>query len=425
MPAPVIPHAQINSVAARGAHRSAWTPLALPTFRAVWLATVGSQIGVWLGNVGTAWLMTDLRPTPVMVTMVQAAASLPVFLFALPSGAVGDRLDRRQLIIALQIISAALSALLGLATLLGRATPAVILAASFLFGTVLAFGMPVFQAIVPDLVPRSELAPAVSLNSVGVNVARVIGPAVGGLLILSAGTAAPFFVNAVIYLAVIAALLRWLPALDRPARAGERIIEAVANGLRFTLGTPEISATLIRSAGYAFCASSYFALLPLIARNRLAGGPGSYGLLLGCIGTGGIAAVLLLPRLRARLTPDRIARAGSFASAALLAALAGSDTLWTAVPVLLVSGAAWVAVVATINVAAQVALPAWVRARGLSIFMVVFSGMMALGSAAWGFVAAAIGIPFTLAVAAASLIAFDLATARWRLPGHEKFDAGG
>jgi MFS family permease len=414
----------MNSVSER-AHLSAWTPLALPTFRAVWLATVISQIGIWLGNVDTAWLMTELRPTPVMVTLVQAAASLPVFLFALPAGAIGDLLDRRKLVIALQIASVALSVLLGLSTLLGFTTPGIILVASFLFGTALAFGMPVFQAIVPDLVPRRELAHAVSLNSVGINVARVIGPALGGLLILVWGTAAPFFINALIYLAAVAALLRWLPTLHRPPQPAERIIEAVGNGLRYTLGAPEISATLIRSAGYAFCASSYFALLPLFARDRLAGGPGSYGLLMGCIGAGGIAAVFLLPRLRLRFTPDRIARTGSLASAVLLVALAGSDVLWMAVPVLLASGAAWVAVVATINVAAQVALPAWVRARGLSIFIVVFNGMMALGSIASGFVAGAIGIPFTLFAAAAGLMVFDLATTRWRLPGHEKLDIEG
>jgi MFS family permease len=390
----------------------------------VWIATVISNIGIWLGNVGTAWLMTELRPTPVMVTLVQAAASLPVFLFALPAGAVGDLVDRRRLAIALQIVSTVLAMALGLATLLGFATPGVILVASFLFGTVLAFSMPVLQAVVPDLVPRSELAPAVSLNSVGVNVARVVGPALGGVLILIWGVAAPFFVDAVIYFAVAVALARWLPTLHRPSRTAERIVEAIGNGLRFTLGTPQTSATLVRSAGYAFCAAIYFALLPLIARDRLAGGPGIYGLLLGCIGAGGITAVILLPRLRIYFTPDHIARAGSLVTAALLVALAGSRSLWMAAPVLLAAGAAWVAVVATINVAAQVALPGWVRARGLSIFMVVFSGMMALGSAAWGLVANTVGIPLALVAAAAALVVFDLCTTRWRLPGEERPESG-
>lgn len=361
----------------------------LPVFRAVWLASLASNIGIWLGNVGTAWLMTELRPTPVMVTLVQAAASLPVFLFALPAGAIGDLVDRRRLLVILQVVSLALSALLGFSTVLGLTSPGVLLGAAFLFGTVLAFGMPVFQAIVPDLVPREQLAPAVSLNSIGINVARVIGPALGGFLILSCGVATPFFVNTVFYLAVIALLLR-LPALERPPQTGEWIITTVAAGLRYAVGASEVRATLIRSAGYAFCASNFFALLPLIARNRLVGGPETYGLLLGCLGVGGIAAVVILPRLRARYKPDAIARAGSVVSAALLVALAGSDRLWIAVLVLLAAGAAWVAVVATINVAAQATLPGW--ARGLSIFMIVFNGMMALGSAAWGLVASAAGI---------------------------------
>src|SRR5690242_2233862 len=156
----------------RPAKPSAWTPLAIPSFRAIWLASLASNIGIWLGNVGTAWLMTELRPTPVMVTLVQAASSLPVFLFALPAGAVGDSVDRRALLVLLQIVSLALSLLLALSTAAGLTTPGVILGASFLFGTLLAFAMPVFQAIVPDLVPRHELAPAVSLNSIGINVAR-------------------------------------------------------------------------------------------------------------------------------------------------------------------------------------------------------------------------------------------------------------
>jgi len=399
---------------------SAWSPLALPVFRAVWLASLTSNIGIWLGNVGTAWLMTELRPTPVMVTLVQTAASLPVFLFALPAGAIGDVVDRRQLLVMLQIVSMVISVLLGLSTVFGLTTPMVILAASFLFGTALAFGMPVFQAIVPDLVPRHELAPAVSLNSIGINVARVIGPALGGVLILNWGAGSPFFVNALFYLIVIVVLLRWLPVVGRQQQTTEWIFAAVAAGLRYVAGDAEVRATLIRSAGYAFCASNYFALLPLIARNRLLGGPETYGLLLGCLGVGGIATVIILPRLRARYTPDRIARMGSIASAMLLVAVAGSTSRWLMVPLLIISGAAWVAVVATINVAAQATLPGWVRARGLSIFMIVFNGSMALGSFAWGLVADRIGIPGAIAASAVALVAFDVATIRWRLPGDDR-----
>ena len=406
--------------AAGRARPTAWTPLAIPIFRAVWLASVASNIGIWLGNVGTAWLMTELRPTPVMVTLVQAATSLPVFLFALPAGAVGDAVDRRRLLIVLQLVSVALSLLLGLSTALGLTTPGVILVASFLFGTTLAFGMPVFQAIVPDLVPRHELAPAVSLNSIGINVARVIGPALGGAVILVSGVAAPFFINTVFYVAVVVVLLRWLPPLPpAQARDGGRMVQAVLDGLRHTIGTAATRATLIRSGGYAFFASLYFSLLPLIARDQVGGGAGTYGLLLGCLGIGGIAAVILLPYWRVRWSPDRIARVGSFASAGFLAALGGCHTLWSIVPVLLLAGVAWVAVVATVNVAAQVALPAWVRARGLSIFMIVFNGMMALGSAFWGPVANMVGIPATLFASGLGLLVFDLCSLRWRIPGSE------
>ncbi|HEX5454832.1 MAG TPA: MFS transporter [Stellaceae bacterium] len=403
--------------AARPAKPSAWTPLAIPTFRAVWLASLASNIGIWLGNVGMAWLMTELRPTPVMVTLVQAAASLPVFLFALPAGALGDVVDRRRLLVLLQLGSVVLSLLIGMSTALDATTPTVILTVSFLFGALFSFAMPVFQAIVPDLVPRRELAPAVSLNSIGINIARVVGPAVGGALILEWGTAAPFFLCALFYLAVVV-LLHWLAPLPQAVRR-EWMAAAIIGGLRHTLGTPKTRATLIRSAGYAFCASLSFSLLPLIARDRIGGGAGIYGVLLGCLGLGGIAAVVLLPRWRARFGADRVARLGSAASALLLAALALCHALWSAIPVLLAAGAAWVAVVATINVAAQAVLPGWVRARGLSVFMIVFNGMMALGSAAWGVVASFVGIPWTFALSAACLVVFDLLTMRWRLPGDE------
>lgn len=402
----------------RTAKPSAWTPLAISTFRAVWLAALASNIGIWLGNVATAWLMTELRPTPIMVTLVQAATSLPVFLFALPAGAIGDVVDRRRLLVVLQVASVVLSLLFGLSTAFGLTTPGVILVTSFLFGTLLAFGMPAFQAIVPDLVPREELAPAVSLNSIGINVARVIGPALGGALILTWGTAAPFFLNGVFYVAAVVLLLRWLPALPQ-AQHREWMVGAVISGLRHTLGGPDTRATLIRSAGYAFCASMYFSLLPLVARDQIGGGAGVYSLLLGCLGIGGIVAVVWLPRWRARYSPDRIARIGSLASAALLAAVAACQTLWSIIPVLLAAGLAWVAVVATVNVAAQIALPIWVRARGLSIFMIVFNGMMALGSATWGLVASVAGVPGAFIVSAICLLAFDLATMRWRIPSGE------
>jgi MFS family permease len=398
---------------------SAWTPLTVPTFRAVWIASLVANIGIWLGNVGTAWLMTELRPTPIMVTLVQAAASVPVFLFALPAGAVGDLVDRRALLVILQIASVCLSVGLGVATALGLATPAIILVASFLFGTTLAFGMPVFQAIVPDLVPRSELAPAVSLNSIGINVARVIGPALGGGLILTCGPAAPFFVNTVFYAAVIGLLFGCLPRLPPARRDGRRIAYAVVDGVRHTLGSAATRATLIRSGGYAFFASLYFSLLPLIARDQVGGGAGVYGLLLGCLGAGGILAVILLPRWRSRWNPDRIARAGSMASAVLLAAIAPVHSLWLMVPVLLAAGLAWVAQVATVNIAAQTVLPGWVRARGLSIFMIVFNGMMALGSIGWGLVASVVGLSWTFAMAGAGLLVFELAAAGWRIPGDD------
>jgi MFS family permease len=391
-------------------------------FRAVWLATVVSNIGTWVSNVGTAWLMTSLAPSPVMVTLVQAATALPVFLFALPAGALADIVDRRRLLIVIQAATMLIAAALGIATRAGVVTPLIVLVSTFLLGLGMALSMPAFQAVVPDLVTKETLRPAIALNSVGINVARAIGPALGGVLIAAAGIASPFFLNAVSYLGVILVLARWKAPRYKRQLPAERLWSAIRTGVRFAREAPELKATLVRAIGFFVFASSYWALLPLIARERLAGGPETYGILLGCIGAGAVAGAFVLPSVRARVSPDQMTFGASLATVAVLFALAAATNMVVAVPALLIAGVAWVTILSTLNVSAQVALPAWVRARGLSVYLVVFNGGLALGSPLWGFVAGDLGISSALSIAAAALAVASVVTLRWRLPGEDTTD---
>jgi predicted MFS family arabinose efflux permease len=300
---------------------------------------------------------------------------------------------------------------------LGQATPNLLLAFTFLAATAASLIMPAWQSIVPQLVPREHLQPAVALNSVGLNVSRAIGPALAGIIIAAWGLAAPFWVNALTTLGVIAALIWWRPQDDGGANQlpPEQFHHAVGAGLRHARYNPHLRATLIRAAGFFLFASAYWALLPLVARQQVAGGPGLYGILLGAIGAGAVAAAFALPWLKRHLGADRLVMAGSFGTAIALMLFALARQPATALAASVMAGVSWIAVLATINVSAQVALPGWVRGRGLSIFGTVMFGSLTLGSAVWGQVAALTSLPTAhLAAALGALIAVPLLW-RWKL----------
>lgn len=401
----------------------AWAPLRHAAFAVLWTATVVSSVGTWMHDVAAGWLMTSLSPSPVMVALVQAATTLPVFLFALPAGALADIVDRRRLLIAVQAVMVVAAAGLGALVLADRVTAASLLAFTFLMGACAAFVTPAWQAIVPRLVPRAELQSAVALNSVGINIARAIGPALAGVVIASVGIWLPFLVNAVSFLGVVAALLWWRPA-PSPARTlpPEQVLGAMRAGLRHVAASAPMRATLGRAAAFFLFASAYWALLPLIARTLLGGGPTLYGVLLGAVGIGAVAGALLLPRLRAVLDPDRLVAAGTLGTAATLLAFALVRSPAAAAAMALVAGASWIAVLSSLNVSAQTALPDWVRARGLAVFVTVFFGAMTLGSLVWGQVAALLGIPAALVIAAAGAVAAIPVTLPWRLGQGEALD---
>lgn len=256
------------------ASASSMAPFGYPTFTILWIATVVSNVGVWMQNAASGWLMTGLDPDPFTVSLVQVAGSLPMFLFALPAGALADTIDRRRLLVAIQTLTALLVGGFGFMVWGGQVTPTSLLVFSFLAATAAALNAPAWQAIVPQLVPRDTLQPAVALNSVGFNVSRAVGPALAGVIIAVTGLAAPFWINALTTIGVVAALVWWRPPSAKASRLpSERFWSAVRAGLRHSRSNPDLQATLIRAGGFFVFASAYWALLPLVARDQIAGGP--------------------------------------------------------------------------------------------------------------------------------------------------------
>ena len=401
---------------------SPWAPLQHKVFRMLWIASVVSNIGTWMHEVGAGWLMTSLSPTPLMVALVQAATSAPVFLLALPAGALADIVDRRRYLIASQVWMLFAAATLGVLTLAGMTTAPILLVFTFALGIGTAMMMPAWGAITPELVQRSELPAAIGLNTIGMNVSRSVGPALAGLIVAAAGSGVVFILNALSFLAVIAALLIWQRTPKESELPAERVIGAIRAGLRYARHSPELRAVLTRGAAFFVFASASWALLPLIVRQELKRGPSTYGLFLACLGIGAIGGALVLPRLHARLSRDKIVAGATGLYSTAMLALAHSSNVLAAAAAMLLTGVAWICVVSSLMTAAQTALPGWVRARGLALFWVVFMGGMAAGSALWGQVASWIGIPYALTAAAIGALLGIAATWNYRIGRHDAYD---
>lgn len=401
---------------------SPWAPLQHKVFRMLWIASVASNIGSWMHEVGAGWLMTSLAPTPLMVALVQAATTAPVFLLVLPAGALADIVDRRRYLIASQIWMMLAATTLGVLTLAGLTTAPILLMLTFALGIGTAMMMPAWGAITPELVQRGELPAAIGLNTMGMNVARAIGPAIAGLVVAAAGTGMLFMLNALSFLAVIAALKHWKRRPQVSELPAERLAGAVRAGLRYARHSPELRAVLVRGVAFFVFASAPWALLPLIVRQELNGGPGTYGLFMACLGVGAIAGALGLPYIHARLSRDKIVAGATVVYALSTLAIAHSGNVYAAGVAMLVLGAAWISVVAPLMTAAQAALPAWVRARGLALFWVVFMGGMTVGSVIWGQAASWVGIPDTLTLAAIGALMGIAASWKCRIGQHHVAD---
>ncbi|WP_436876925.1 MFS transporter [Siccibacter turicensis] len=404
-----------EATAAQAHVASTWSPLRAPVFRMLWIATVVSNIGSWMSDVGTSWMMLSLSPNPLWVALVQAASSLPMFLFALPSGVMADIIDRRRYLLFSQlwmfIVAIGLSAL----ALTGQVTPLVLLISTFLLSTGAAMSSPPFQAIVPDLVSKKELAPAIALNSLGINISRAIGPALGGLILSFAGPWVVFLLNALSVLGVGIVLWRWKSEPSVQKLPPEHFFSAVRAGLRYVHAAPVLRNVLVRTVAFFLFASAGWALLPLVARRELGLGPGQYGIMLASIGLGAICGAILLPRLRARFNPDRLMVLASLLFALTMLALAFVRHFWLLTGLEFFTGMAWIAVLSTLNVGAQRSAARWVKARALAVYLTVFFGSMTLGSAIWGQLAAQFSIPLSLCLAAAGMVIASATVRRWRL----------
>jgi MFS family permease len=403
-----------STAPSRAAAPSPFGPLKSPVFRMLWVTWLTANVCMWMSDVAAAWLMTSLTTEPIWVALVQTAATIPVFLLGLPSGALADILDRRRYFMITQFWLAASATALWLASVMEVITAPLLLALTFLNGIGLAMRWPVFAAIIPEVVPRHQLPQAMGLNAVAMNTSRILGPLIAGALIAGAGTAWVFALNAALSVVAGLIIMRW-QRVQRPHPLGrEPFFSAIRVGLQFTRQSPHLRGVLVRVFLIFFHFTGLLALLPLVAQG-LGGGAGGFTLLLASMGLGAITMALLLPRLRHHLEPQRLLVLGILLQAVVTAAVALAPNLTLAAPVMYLAGMAWLSNANSLSVSAQMALPDWVRARGMSVFQMGIMGGSALGAAVWGQVATVTSLQTSLLLTAASGVLALLLTRR-RLP---------
>ena len=356
---------------------STWQPLGNPVFRALWIAVLFSNIGNWMETVGAQWLLVSQPNNSILVALVQTADTLPVVLLALPAGVLADVFDRRLLLIATQLFMAVVSVALAALAAVGQLTPGVLLLLTFLGGAGSGVTAPAWQAMIPDLVPRTEIRAASVLGSVSVNMGRVVGPALAGLIIAWIGVGLVFALNAASFV-VFAAVLLWAHVSRKDVQSSrERFLPALRAGGGYVRWSPFVRRVLIRAALFLLPATAIWALLPLVATERLHLDAAGYGLLLGALGLGAIGGVLVLGRLHARFSEDGLLALASLAYAATMAVLVLVPLVAVAFAVLIVAGMAWLTVLSTMNATLQTFLLGWVRARGLAFYLIVLFGSQA------------------------------------------------
>ena len=402
---------------------SAWAPLRWPLFRALWIASLTSSIGTWMHEVGAVWLMTSLTLSPVMVALMQTAASLPIVVLALPAGAIADVLDRRKVLLFTQAWMLASAAALGVLAVLDATTPWLLLILTFALGAGAAMNAPAWQATTPEAVPRADLPAAVALTGMSLNIARAVGPAVGGAIVIATGVWAVFLLNAASFLAVMVVLYRWRRTTPRQQPAGKPLLGTIGEGIRYASKTPALRAVLVRSGLFVPFASALWALLPLLVRYEVKLNCYGYGTLFGCLGMGAVIGAILLSKLRRHFSTDTLVGGATIMFAAATAALAEVRHFGLLCLIMIVGGIAWITLMASFNVATQMAVPSWIRARALALYLLVFHGGMAAGSALWGAVTQHVGIEAALFGAAGGLIVSLIPMARYPLKGSEQSES--
>ena len=373
-------------------------------------------------NVGAAWAMTTMASSALLVALVQTATNLPVFMLGVPAGALGDIVDRRKLLLITQAWMLAAAAALGVLTITGTSGPWVLLWLTFALGLGATMNGPAWQAIMPELVPKSELPAAIALNSMGFNVARAVGPALGGLVVAAIGAGAAFILNAISFVGVLIVLYQWKRAPEHSSTSSETVMAAMWAGMRYVRFAPTMHAVLLRSGSFVISASALWSLLPLVAKVELHRESSGFGLLLGCLGAGSILGALMIGRLRQLFSPEAIATSAVVVFGLANIALAYLQSFAAVAGVLVAGGVAWMSVNSSLNTAAQTSVPSWVRARAMALYLLVFQGAMAVGSVIWGEVASRFGLRTTLLIAGIGLCAAAAATLRLRLAGSGELD---
>lgn len=395
---------------------SAFAPLRQPIFRAVWIASLASNFGGLVQMVGAAWLMTSLSNSPDMVALVQASTALPVMLFSLAAGAIADNYDRRRILLTAQGFMFTVSIMLAVFAWYGLLSPWLLLTFTFLLGCGNALNNPAWQSSVGDMVPRPEVPAAVTLNSVAFNIARSVGPAIGGAIVAAFGAVAAFIVNAFSYIGLLVVLARWQPPRVERVLPRETFLIAMSAGLRYVAMSPNIRAVILRAFLFGFGGIVGLALMPLVARDLVRGGPLTFGILLGAFGAGAVAGAFVSARLRRRFSTETLVRLTFLAYAAAALVVGLSPTMWLTMPALAIGGACWVLALSTFNSTVQLSAPRWVVGRALALYQMAAFGGMAAGSWAWGWVTLHSGPTGGLTAAAVALVFGAAAGLRYQLP---------
>ncbi|MDD1707009.1 MAG: MFS transporter [Methanoregulaceae archaeon] len=384
---------------------SLWSPLQNQFFLGLWIAQAVSNIGTWMQSTGAAWLMTSLDPSPLMVALVQTASSIPIFFLGVAAGALADIVNRRVLLIFTQFWMLVSATVLAVLTFLNLTTSSSLLLLTFSLGVGSAFMSPAFQAIFPELVKRKEIPAAVTLNGVSFNIARSVGPALGGIVVALAGPGAVFLLNAVSFVGVIFVLYRWRQPERWNPLPSERLLPAIRMGIRYARYATDLQAALIRTGVFIVFASAFWALLPLVARFNLDLGAAGYGILLGAVGVGSLIGAAIQPHLRQRAHINELVTFSELIFAATTIALGYLLSLPLLIFAMLIGGIAWLILMASFNTMVQTVVPSWVQARALGLYVTVFMGGMAFSSILWGIAADNIGVQTTLLISGVGLVA--------------------
>ncbi|MEE2684012.1 MAG: MFS transporter [Pseudomonadota bacterium] len=390
-------------------------PLKIKIFRNIWIANLISNLGTWMHNIGAGWLMTDLSSDPFLVSMIQVSVVLPGFILTIPAGVLADIIDRRIYLLISISWMIFFAVIVGLVTIAGNITPFLLISFTFALGMGTAMILPAFTALTPDLVPKSQLVEAVTLNSIAMNITRALGPAVAGILIAISGPGLVFILNGLSFIGIFFVILNYNNSRIPNSGSNEKFFEAMSSGFNFLLNSEKLLTVMLRTITFFSVGSAILTFLPLIVREEMGAGPQTYSILVTSMGIGAVIAGLTLTNFRARYKNNNILIFSIIITSLSLLGLAYIRSIYPLIIIMFFSGISWMCAVSTLHVSAQLSLPAWVRARGMSLYLSSFMGSWALGSAIWGQIAKLTNISIALTVAVIFGLIINLITAKRKL----------